>query len=77
MNKSILRKLKLWDFLGAFAGIVVFYAGISRISMGVSSIRISDYYTSHFMNVGVMYVYISVLILIAFTIKITYSMSKR
>ena len=75
---SIINKiLKVWYYiLGLIVGITLFYLGTSRISMGINSVKISDPYVAHFMNVGLMYVQISVLILIALTIVITYSLTK-
>jgi hypothetical protein len=71
------KLLKVWYyFIGFIVGIILFYFGKSRISMGISSIRISDQYTAHFMNVGLLYIQISLLILIALTIGITYSLTK-
>ncbi|MCK4650226.1 hypothetical protein KAT36_03250 [Candidatus Pacearchaeota archaeon] len=75
---SLINKiLHVWYyFFGFVVGIILFYLGKSRISMGISSIRISDPYTSHFMNVGLLYVQISLLVLIALTIGFTYSLAK-
>jgi len=66
-----------WGVFGLIVGVSLFYVGISRISMGINSIRISDYYTAHFMNVGLMYIQLALLILIAFAIMITYSLTKK
>ena len=73
----IFKSLKLLDFFGSWVGISLFYMGASRISMGINSIRTSDYYTSHFMNVGLMYIYFALLILIIFAVRITYSLTKK
>jgi len=71
------RIFQVWYYIfGFIVGITLFYFGKSRISMGISSIRISDQYTAHFMNVGLLYIQISLLILIALTIGITYSLTK-
>ena len=70
--------LKVWPYIfGLLFGITLFYFGISRISIGISSLRITDTYTAHFANVGLLYVQISLLILIALTIGITYSLAKH
>jgi uncharacterized membrane protein len=66
-----------WSIFGLIVGIFLFYAGVSRISTGINSIRISDYYMAHFMNVGLMYIQLSLLIFIAFAIIITYSLTKK
>jgi hypothetical protein len=69
--------LKIWYYIfGLIIGIILFYFGISRISMGISSVRINDTYTAHFMDVGLLYIQISLLILIALAIKITSSLTK-
>ena len=75
---SVINKiLKVWYYIfGLIIGIILFYLGTSRISMGISSIRISDPYTSHFMNVGLLYIQISLLILIALAVIITFSLAK-
>ena len=77
-NMSFIKKIfQVWHYVfGIIVGITLFYVGKSRISMGISSIRISDQYTAHFMNVGLLYIQISLLILIAITIAITYSLTK-
>jgi len=75
----MVRKIfnNIGSILGLLAGAIIFYTGISRISTGINSIRLSDSYVAHFMNVGIIYIYISLLILLAFTIKITYSLGKK
>jgi hypothetical protein len=75
---SIINKIfQVWYyFFGFILGILIFCIGKSRISSGISSIRISDPYNAHFMNAGLLYVQISLLILIALTIGITYSLTK-
>ena len=62
---------------GLVFGISLFIFGIFRISMGISSVRMTDAYTAHVMNVGLLYVNISLLILIAITVMITYSLVKH
>ena len=67
--------LQVWYYVfGFIVGITLFYFGKSRISMGISST--TDQYTAHFMNVGLLYIQISLLILITLTIGITYSLTK-
>jgi uncharacterized membrane protein len=66
-----------WSIFGLIVGISLFYFGVSRISTGINSISISDYYTAHFMNVGLMYIQLALLILIVFAIMITYSLTKK
>lgn len=63
-------------FFGFIVGISLFFFGKLRISGGISSIRVSDQYTAHYMSVGLLYVQISLLILIALAIGITYSLTK-
>jgi hypothetical protein len=63
--------------IGLFFGVILFYIGKTRISSGISTLRISDSYTSHYMNVGLLYVQISTLILIFIAIGITYSLMKK
>jgi len=76
---SVINKLfKVWHYiLGFFIGLILFFFGKSRISMGISAIRLSDAYTSHFMNVGLLYLQIGVLLLIAFSIFITLSLKEK
>ncbi|MBI2666129.1 hypothetical protein HYX13_00805 [Candidatus Woesearchaeota archaeon] len=76
MYKSIFKSLKISDIFGVFVGIVLIIVGWNRISMGISSIRISDAYTAHFMNVGLLYLFLALIILIFLAIKITYSFKK-
>ena len=72
---SFINKIfQVWYYiLGFIAGIILFYFGKSRISMGISST--TDQYTAHFMNVGLLYIQLSLLILIVLTIGITYSLT--
>ncbi|MBR9683669.1 hypothetical protein GOV03_03965 [Candidatus Woesearchaeota archaeon] len=77
MSQSIFKRLNLLDFFGAFIGIVLFIVGAFRISTGISSIRISDAYTAHFMNVGLLYLSLAFIIIIIFAIKITHSLNKK
>jgi hypothetical protein len=77
MHKPILKNLKIYDIFSVFVGIVLFIIGRNRISMGISSIRISDAYTAHFMNVGLLYIFLAFLILILLAIKITYTFNKK
>lgn len=70
------RVLKIWHYIfGAIFGVILFYLGLSRISTGIRSIRATDAYTAHFMNVGLIYIYLSLLILIFLTIIITHSLT--
>jgi len=66
-----------WSIFGLIVGIFLFYFGVLRISIGINYIGISDYYMAHFMNVGLMYIQLALLILIAFAIIITYSLTKK
>ncbi|HLC32581.1 MAG TPA: hypothetical protein VJJ82_02030 [Candidatus Nanoarchaeia archaeon] len=67
--------LKVWHYVfGLMVGVTLFYLGTSRISMGIKSVE--DAYTVHFMNVGLLYVQISLLILIAIAVSITHSLTK-
>lgn len=77
MSISILKRLKILDFLGFLAGISLFFMGMVRINSGINSIGISNNFLVHSMNTGVLYIYISVLVLIGITIKITYSLTKN
>jgi len=75
---SFIKKiLQTWHYiLGFIVGIIIFYLGTTRISLGISGLRISDPYTAHFMNTGLLYINIGLLILIALAIGITYSLTK-
>jgi len=65
----------IFGFFELMVSIFVFYAGINRISSGISSI--SDYETSHFANVGLLYIKESLIALIFFVFVITYSLTKK
>lgn len=68
--------LKVWHYIfGLIVGVTVFYVGTSRVSMGIG--YVTDSSTAHFMNVGLLYIKISLLIIIGFTIMITYSLAKH
>jgi len=69
--------LKVWWYVfGWIVGITLFCAGVLRISTCIYFIRLSDPYTAHFMNVGLLYILISLCILIALAIITTYSLAK-
>jgi len=75
MLGKILRNLG--SIFGLILGISLLGFGLFRVSMGINSIRLSDSFTAHFMNVGLMYIYLGLLILIISTIVITYSLIKK
>ena len=70
--------LKVWYCVfGLMVGIILFYVGRERVLSGIYSVRIFDSYTAHYMSVGLMYIQISLLIIIALTIVITYSLTRK
>lgn len=77
-NVSFIDKVfQAWYYiLGFLAGIMLFYFGKSRISLGISSIRVSDPYTAHFMSKGLLYLQLSLLILVVVSISITMILAK-
>ncbi len=60
-------------FFPFFVGITVFYIGTVRISSGIDSIRITDTFTANYMDPGLMYIQIGLLILIGVTFGLTRS----
>ena len=68
-NKSIfwvMFSVKFYIFLWALA---LFLTGFNRVNLAIHSINsYDDYYIFHFGNVGIMYLYLGVLILIGLLI---------
>jgi len=58
---------------GLIFALIAFWFGMSRINFGIRFIRTvsSDYELAHFMNVGVLYISLSVLFIIYFVFVIT------
>lgn len=79
INMSVIKKiLANWYYIiGLLIGLDLFYTGITRISLSRSLIIISDPEVAHFMGVGILYVELSLIILIVFTIGITLSLTKK
>jgi len=76
---SLLNKIfAIWYlFFFLLVGIILFYFGTLRISMGINTIRLSDPFTSHFIDVGLLYIQLSLIFLLVITIAITYLLTKR
>ena len=81
LNKQ-LKSLKVTlglslGILGLLPAVIVFFAGLFRVSSSISSIRISDPATAHYMGVGVLYIQISVLVIVGLVALITYILTKK
>lgn len=76
-KSSLVNKiLKIWYCIfGLVVGLSLFYFGNSRVSMGIAFVE--DPYVAHSMSVGLMYIQISLLILLALAVVITYSLIKN
>ena len=61
---------------GFLASIILFYLGASRISTGITSVRITEPVIAHFMNTGLLYIQISLLFFIGLTVVIIWSFVK-
>lgn len=73
---SIIKKISqnTHYILGIIFGISLFFIGKFRISTGLNSI--SDPNLIHYTNTGLLYIQISLLILVALAVGITYSLTK-
>lgn len=76
---SVIDKiLKVWYYIfGLLIAIILIYVGMIRISMGINFIRISDPFTAHFMNVGLLYLQIGMFLLVGLAIILTYTLTRH
>ena len=79
INMSVIKKiLANWYYIFALLfGLDLFFTGIGRINAGRSFILLSDYATASYMGKGILYVELSLIILIVFTIGITLSLTEK
>ena len=81
MSSLINKVLKVWYYLfGLIVGITLFYVGLIRIESGIEILRALGedfHFFVHYVEVGVLYIKISLLILIVLAVAITYSLANK